>query len=378
MQPNSLLLRVLYKSWSQQALSPEESQALQAWLSADTRNQQVLTEIISGQWPHHDLQYYHQVSPDEQWARVQQKIQSQRRPVRKIRYQWAAAAAIATLLISGTTFYWSHHQHPAAFIKPTIQLTDILPGKQGAILTLANGDQVVLDSLANGQVSGTNATLHKGQLNYEGAGNSTAFNTMTTPKGRQFTVILPDGSKVWLNAQSSLRYPTAFTSPERRVDICGEAYFEIAPNASQPFFVNIPGKAEIAVLGTSFNINAYTDESAINTTLVDGAVKIQNTLLRPGQTAQLTTTLTIVNADVEKITAWKNGIFNFEGESLRGIMRQLERWYDIEVVYAPNVPDIVFGGKMSRDVSLAGLLRGLEATGVHFRLEGERRLVVYK
>lgn len=376
MQPQSLLLRVLYKSWSQQPLSPEESQVLQAWLSADARNQQVFTEITSGRWPHHDLQYYHQVSPDEQWARVQQKIAIQQRPVRKMRYQWAAAAAVAALLISGATFYRLRHQ--PAFNKPTIQLADIQPGKQGAILTLANGEKIVLDSLANGQLPGTNASLTNGQLNYTATTTGTSYNTMTTPKGRQFVVILPDGSKVWLNAQTSLRYPTAFNGKERRVDIIGEAYFEIAPNASQPFFVNIPGKAEIAVLGTSFNINAYTDESAINTTLITGTVKIENTLLRPGQTAQLTTALTIVNADVEKVTAWKNGIFNFEGESLQEVMRQLARWYDIEVVYAPNMPDIVFGGKMSRDVPLAGLLRGLEATGVHFRLEEGSRLVVYK
>ncbi|WP_343673824.1 FecR domain-containing protein [Chitinophaga sp.] len=376
MQPQPLLLRVLYKSWSQQPLSPEESQALTAWLSADTHNQQVFTEISSGQWPHHDLQYYHQVSPDKQWARVQQKIALQQRPVRKMRYQWAAAAAIAVLLVSGATWYLIRHQ--PVFTKPTIQLADIQPGKQGATLTLANGEKVVLDSLANGQISGTNASLTNGQLSYKASNTGTSYNTMTTPKGRQFVVVLPDGSKVWLNAQTSLRYPTAFIGPERRVEIIGEAYFEIAPNASQPFFVNIPGKAEIAVLGTSFNINAYTDESAINTTLIDGAVKIQNTLLRPGQTAQLNTALTIVNADVEKVTAWKNGIFNFEGESLQEVMRQLARWYDIEVVYAPNVPNIIFGGKMSKDVPLAGLLRGLEATGVHFRLEAGRRLVVYK
>lgn len=376
MQPNSLLLRVLYKSWSRQPLSPEESQALNAWLSSEARNQQVFAEITAGQWPHHDLQYYHQVSPDEQWARVQQKIKSKQQPVRKLRYQWAAAAAIAALLISGAAFYWTRQQ--PAFIKPTIQLADIQPGKQGAILTLANGEKVVLDSLANGQIAGTNATLLNGQLNYKGATTSTSYNTMTTPKGRQFNIILPDGSKVWLNAQTSLRYPTAFTGKERRVDITGEAYFEITTNANQPFFVNLPGKGEIAVLGTSFNINAYTDEAAINTTLIEGAVKVQNTLLRPGQTAQLTKEITIVNADVEKVTAWKNGIFNFEGETLQEVMRQLARWYDIEVVYAPNVPNIVFGGKMSRDVTLEGLLRGLEATGVHFRLEGERRLVVYK
>lgn len=374
MQPSQTLLRILYKSWAQQPLSAEEQQALASWQAANAHNQEVYTEITSGQWPQKDLPSYYQVNPDEQWARVQQKIAAQR-PVRKIRYNWAIAAAIAALLLSGTTWYWTRHQPVAT--KPATQLADIQPGRQGAILTLANGKQVILDSLHNGQVAGTNATLVNGQLNYK-AGSNTSYNIMTTPTGRQFTVVLPDGSKVWLNAQSSLRYPTSFTGAERRVEISGEAYFEIAPDAGKPFFVQVPGKMEVAVLGTSFNINAYNDESAINTTLVDGTVKINNTLLRPGQTAQLTTALKIVHADVEQVTAWKNGVFNFEGATLQEVMRQLARWYDIEVVYEANIPEIVFGGKMSRDVSLEGLLRGLEAAGVHFRLAHDRTLVVYK
>jgi hypothetical protein len=271
---------------------------------------------------------------------------------------------------------------------------DIAPGKQGAILTLADGRTVVLDSLGNGVVAsqgGTKVVLNNGRLAYNTEGAATAepaYNTMTTPKGRQFQVTLPDGTKVWLNAASSLRYPTAFTGKERTVDVTGEAYFEVAPMLSgsgdrMPFIVKINDATQVQVLGTHFNINAYKDEATINTTLLEGSVRIVNggekAILRPGQQAQtgLSTRIKIVaDANVEKVMAWKNGVFDFQDATLEEVMRQLQRWYDIDVVYEKGIPKLEFIGKMGRDLSLAEVLGGLQLSKVHFRLEEGRRLVV--
>jgi ferric-dicitrate binding protein FerR (iron transport regulator) len=276
---------------------------------------------------------------------------------------------------------------------------DIPPGRDGAILTLADGRQVVLDSLGNGVIAtqnGTQVELKNGELAYnKNAGVVVpVYNNLTTPKGRQFQLKLPDGSRVWLNAASSIRYPTAFSGKDRRVAVTGEAYFEVAHDKTKPFIVDIPsttgepGGSSIEVLGTQFNINAYDNEQSIKTTLLEGSVKIVKrqtangkenpVILKPGQQAVLhDAQLTIHDhADIDKALAWKNGFFNFEDASLQEVMRQLERWYNIEVVYEKNIPDIRFGGKMSNDVSLSGLLRSLQEMEVHFRVEGRKLIVL--
>jgi ferric-dicitrate binding protein FerR (iron transport regulator) len=214
-------------------------------------------------------------------------------------------------------------------------------------------------------------------------------------------LLLPDGSKVWLNAASSLRYPTVFVGNERRVEVSGEVYFEVTHDKTKPFIVSVPPSfggagggqtggakgAEIEVLGTQFNVNAYSNETAVRTTLVEGSLKVVNlpanghtasAVLTPGKQAVITTDsrLKVADADVDKAIAWKRGIFNFEDASLEEVMRQIERWYDIQVVYEKNVPDIKFGGKMSNDVSLQGLLKSLQESDVHFRLEGRKLIVL--
>jgi ferric-dicitrate binding protein FerR (iron transport regulator) len=198
-------------------------------------------------------------------------------------------------------------------------------------------------------------------------------------------VVLPDGSKVWLNAASTLRFPVAFEGKERGVELSGEAYFEVAKNAAQPFKLKVPGKIEIEVLGTVFNVNAYTNEKNSYTTLVEGSVSVSHTnktdsriVLKPGdqlQAGEAGMALT-QKANVEKAVAWKNGLFNFEGVGLREMMRQLERWYNLEVVYEGNVPDVVFFGEMSRTLKLSDVLSGLERADVHFRLEEGHKLIV--
>ena len=330
----------------------------------------------------------------------------QRIPGGRIRFfrGWVAASVILALGIGG---YFLATNKKKAQTPPVVAAApaDIAPGKKGAILTLANGSQMVLDSLGSGIIASQNGAqvlLQHGQLAYDPSGETaaeTAYNTLTTPKGRQFQLLLPDGTKVWLNAASSIRYPVLFTGKERNVEIAGEAYFEVAKNTQLPFRVNVNNQAEIIVLGTSFNVNAYDNEENINTTLIEGSVRVlageknrpATLVLKPGQQARVAnnaggrlpgettanSTIKIINdADTYEAVAWKNGLFDFRGKGLKEVMRQLERWYDIEVVYEKGIPNIRFGGELSRDVSLAGLLNGLKGVGVHFRIEEGRRLVV--
>jgi transmembrane sensor len=296
-------------------------------------------------------------------------------------------------LLAGVGLYFilsskpAPNNHSVAKVQP-LTPEEILPGKNGAVLTLVDGSKMVLDSLGNGLITtqnGTKVSLVNGHLVYDAANAAdvTAFNTMSTPKGRQFNLVLPDGSKVWLNAASSIRYPIVFTGKERKVEITGEAYFEVARNTSMPFRVKTNNETEIEVLGTHFNINSYENETSINTTLLEGSVRVKNNqgtiVLKPGQQAQSVKEEKIKllqQVDVDKVMAWKNGYFNFQDANLQEVMRQLERWYDIEVVYEKNVPELEFFGKMGKDLSLAAVLRGLEKSNVHFRLEDGRKLVV--
>nr|WP_240966307.1 FecR family protein [Pseudoflavitalea sp. G-6-1-2] len=267
------------------------------------------------------------------------------------------------------------------------------PGRSGAKLTLADGSILVLDSAGNGVVAqqkGTSVLLHNGSLRYDAAlASQAALNTLETPRGRQFHVQLPDGTRVWLNSGSSITYPTFFTGPERRVSMKGEAYFDVAKNAAKPFRVSVTDEAEVNVLGTQFNVNAYKDDGSINTTLIEGAVELQKITgkpgenfskhalkLKPGQQAKLTDELQLVsNPDISKVLAWKNGLFNFEGATLIEAMKQLERWYDIEVIYPAKIPDFTFFGELSQSTSMEGMIRALEKSGLHFRMDG-RKLII--
>lgn len=316
------------------------------------------------------------------------------KPARRVyflrRRVWAAASII--LALAAGAWLWTVNNKNIPQPDMTARTVEIAPGKAGAILTLADGSEVLLDSLGNGviaQQNGASVVLTNGQLAYAPAENiagEIAFNRISTPRGRQFQVALPDGTQVWLNAASSIRYPTVFSGKERQVEVTGEAYFEVAKNISMPFRVNVNSKAEITVLGTHFNVNAYDNEKAIATTLLEGSVRVssgghaQDVILRPGEQARVANAATagikvIANADIDKTIAWKNGLFHFEGATLAEIMRQLERWYDIEVVYEKDVPDIEFEGEMTKDVSLNGLLVMLGKTDIRFRIEG-RKLIV--
>jgi ferric-dicitrate binding protein FerR (iron transport regulator) len=312
--------------------------------------------------------------------------------------KWGWAAAAVLLLFLGT-YGWLQYDHSKkAGVAQTGHTIDVAPGKEGAVLTLADGSQVVLDSLGGGVIASQNGTqvlIKNGQLFYDPAGSAAGqllYNTMSTPRGRQFSLVLPDGSKVWLNAASRLRFPVHFEGGERRVELTGEAYFEVAANKKMPFKVAVNG-AEVQVLGTSFNINAYTNERTMEASLLEGSIQVLPpghtgsvlpVLLTPGQQAKLVVpgqgaigpAVTVVTADLEKVMAWKNGLFNFDNAGVEEVMRELERWYDIDVVYEKGIPDMHFLGAIGKDLTLAEALALLKGASVHFRIEEGKRLVI--
>ncbi len=319
------------------------------------------------------------------------------------------AAAVLLFLIAGAVLLWQHSGNRREAVLPVdvAMIHDAAPGSSKAILTLADGRMVPLDSVHSGVlgIQGNERIISRNeQLVYQAtgeagpgsggeggsgarkeAGEEVSYNILTTPRGGQYKLVLPDGTKVWLDADTWLRYPTDFAGDRREVELRGEAYFEVAANAAAPFRVKVlRGTAdplEVDVLGTHFNIMDYGDEPAIRTTLLEGAVRVwkgaEGALLKPGQEARLGTDgrLVVSAADVEAAVAWKNGMFKFNGASIGQVMRQLSRWYDLDVEYVNGIPKDIFQGEMYRDVRASEILKILEASGVHFTVEGKKLLV---
>lgn len=327
--------------------------------------------------------------------------------IKRTLFRVAAAAIVAGLIF--TVAYLYYIEVPKNNMAVQDKQPAILPGGDGAVLTLADGSKIVLDSLGNGQLPaqpGANVLLNKGQLVYHpNSSNITtaSFNTISTPRGRQFKIALPDGSLVWLNSASSLRYPTVFTGSERKVFVTGEAYFEIKPLIPKggkkiPFNVSITTASgtslgEVEVLGTHFNINAYEDEEVVRTTLLEGKVRMtggdKEVILQPGEQVSLSLTSPArpdgrsggqlsqpVPVQTDAVVAWKNGVFNFQDATLEQVMRQLARWYDLEVVYEKGIPNIEFEGEMNRQNELTSVLHSLERLGVHFKIQGRHLTVL--
>jgi transmembrane sensor len=357
------------------------------------------------------------------------------------RYRFAAAAVL--LLLTGAGIYYILRPTPkkvAVVSKDSVLSADTVslrPGTNGAVLTLGDGSRIVLDSAGNGLLAmqGAAKVLNdKGAIRYDDApadSTKTIYNTLSTPRGKQYRLELSDGTRVWLNAASSIRFPTSFPYDMRRVEITGEAYFEVRPlpaspgiacgkpsaaeggggeGAKVPFVVafTTPAgtKAEVQVLGTHFNINAYDDEAAVKTTLLEGKVKVSQTaigpdshreqsakdgersvVLKPGEQAVLSgansrftiadSRLTIDHSpDIDAVMAWKNGYFSFSETDMATLMRQIARWYDVEIEYAGAIPNRRFGGEISRNSNAEQVLKIMEESDVHFRIAGRKIIVL--
>ncbi|MFI5163246.1 MAG: FecR family protein [Sphingobacteriales bacterium] len=292
-------------------------------------------------------------------------------------YRYAVAASVV-LVLSVTGYFVLHHQTQSRLTA----LNEIKPGSNGAVLTLANGNKIVLEQTRNGLITDQNGNkvnkANDSLLVYKaGAANSAAitYNTLETPRGKQYAVVLPDGSKAWLNAASSLRYPTAFNGKERLVELTGEGYFEVVHNAKQPFRVKTDDEL-VEDIGTHFNINTYDDEPARKTTLLEGSVRLTGKnaaiILKPGQQAALIEQKFVVNeVNVQEVVAWKDGYFYFDHADIKEVMRQIARWYNVKVAYQGTLPKTLFRGKIYRKGSIRQVLKVLEFYNVHFRLDGD-------
>lgn len=299
----------------------------------------------------------------------------------------AIAASILFFLAVGGYFINSNSRQQIAITKPHKQ--DIAPGGNKAILTLGDGSTILLNSAKIGKLARQGNIIIKkaadGQISYNDASGNHAsknivYNTAATPQGGQYQFILSDGTKVWLNASSSIKYPVVFNGNERKIELTGEAYFEVAHNTKKPFKVISNGQT-VEVLGTHFNVNAYNDERAIKTTLLEGSVKVSangvSNVIKPGEQARFEHgAINIMNVDLDEVVAWKKGLFFFEDNNIQEVMRQLSRWYGVDIKYEGQLASRRFSGEISRNVNLSQILDILNFKQIHCKIDGKTIIVM--
>lgn len=370
----------LAEKWLNGTITPEEAKEYADWYNQDS---ELPLEVPAS----------FAISREVHQARMLQGIKEMIVPVVPFyRRKWFRVAAAAVIFFSAGSLYWISTRRPvseqvADINNKKVEAGEILPGGNKAILTLSDGSTVVLDNAANGLLAKQGNTSivksENGRLSYNTTLHEkpavTLFNTISTPRGGQYQVELPDGSKVWLNAASSLKYPITSTGDRRQVELSGEGYFEVSKNKDMPFIVNIAGtNTDIEVLGTSFNVMAYADEPVIKTTLLEGSVKVNHAAaaatLKPGQqwvvTGNQQSGTVVSNANTDEAVAWKNGYFRFDRADIKTIMRQIARWYVVEVEYNNGIRPREFVGRIPRSSDLNDILDILKLGQVNFRVDG--------
>ncbi|TDW96912.1 FecR family protein [Dinghuibacter silviterrae] len=369
-------------------ISSEEWTRLDAWVTQDHRNRILWENLTRESYVQQQLDGFKEGDPGIAWQKLLSAIRSApedavpgepepaaaerttppRRPMLALARYAAAAAILAAIAIFA---YRREAPHPAPAPIAAKTLDDIHPGAAKAQLVLGNGRVLALGGNKKDTIredDGSQAATTKTELKYANAGanlnENAEFNSMITPRGGEYELVLSDGTKVWLNAASSIRYPTRFTGRERKVWLEGEAYLEVARDAAHPFIIETP-RTEVTVLGTCFNIKSYKDEPYERTSLVDGSVKVGTVVLQSGMQATVTTGQKIESgdADLEEALAWRNGLFVFEHEPLESICRKLSRWYNVDFRFEdPKYKSLRFTGRVKRDDHITGLLRMLEST----------------
>lgn len=387
-------LEYLMQQYANRTLNGLERQELMQWLeSEDNISDEALNALLEQYLPSGEVEM-----PEDWRQAVDHIVATDRLPLavplqspvtrpagrlyKMIRY--GAAAAILLLTAGAVYYFTSRPADPAPAVATTRQpaANDALPGSDGAVLTLADGSKIVLDSLGNGTVAsqqGATVVLDNGKLQYnpeKATVTDIVYNTMTTPRGRQFRLTLPDGSRVWMNAASSLRFPTQFSLHERRVELGGEAYFQVAASREKPFIVQLPDNNTIEVTGTHFNVKAYSDETDTRTTLLEGIVTIKTNekerTMKPGQQTRITAggAITLVpGANTQQAIAWMSRSFSFDKDDMETVLRQLARWYDIEVKYLGAIPKTPITSNISMDNNLSDILAVLKQSGLKCSLE---------
>jgi ferric-dicitrate binding protein FerR (iron transport regulator) len=373
-------LESLVEKYTNGSATPDEKELLNQWF----RNEQVKEFSWDAEFADEEARI-----KAELLNNIRQRIKEKRPPSRLVKLSTILSAAAAVILVLGAAIYL---MLPAPK-PPAKQLTealknDALPGTNGAVLTLAGGQKIELGKSADvaaiqsdNRIKGVSDSTLVYHNVRERPGIAATYNTLTVPNGNQFSVVLPDGTKVWMNAGSSLYYPTRFEGSERHVKLTGEAYFEVVHNPEAPFKVEVRGQT-ITDLGTEFNINGYTDEPITTVTLVAGKVRVGNNvssvLLQPGHKAEVnekTNNIVVGEADLESAIAWKSGLFHFDHVKLDAALRQIARWYNLQVIYAGAIPDVFIDGEIYRDVKASQLFAILKQLNVHFTIEDNKLIV---
>ncbi len=400
-------VKTLFEKYLRKDCSEKEFEELVTWLvTMDDDNKNALSAPLKELWEQAKAGKLESTSDQINWNHMYNRVieltdqptivTHNEKFIPRIGWRKITAAAVIFGVILSASIFFLIRKPPAeivkAVIEPLVSPKDIIPKGNNATLTLANGTIIILDTARNGviAVQGNEKLilLDSGKLAYTHAtiigseSKEISYNTISTPRAAQFQLVLSDGTKVWLNAASSLRYPIAFTGKERSVELSGEGYFEVAKNREKPFLVKTDGM-EVIVLGTHFNIMAYRDETAIRTTLLEGVINVrhekQTDLLKPGKQAILrrdNNNMTVSNANINQAVAWKNGYFYFDKSDIKEIMRQVSRWYDLDIVYETQLPDMKFSGKIERSLPLSGIAHLLESSQIHFRIEGKKCIIM--
>lgn len=328
--------------------------------------------------------------PEQVLADQQESLKellSQINPVRRLWPRIAAAASILLIIGLSGWFFLLHNKAPVSQYANNYARKQIVPGGNKAIITLNDGTNITVGDAKTGRLA-TQGNMQidqtqDGEISYSQAGvinnkssDALMYNTASTPRGGQYELVLSDDTKVWLNASSSIRFPVVFRGIERRVQITGEVYFEVAHNAAMPFRVEAGGQV-VEVLGTHFNVNAYNDEASVKTTLLEGSVKVTaqgaSTTIKPGEQADLKDGKFSVNeVDVDDVVAWKNGYFSFKDDDLRAVMRQISRWYNVDITYNGNIPQRKFSGEIARNTNISQMLDILSFKKIHYKISGDQ------
>jgi transmembrane sensor len=387
------IAEIIRRMVAEQPLDAAGQASLEEWLSSNPEAREVYLEmrdpVSFEKWL--EWKGYFRSVKGPLLIQLKEETRASRHRIQR-RLLVSGIAASLLIAITATLLVGYLKQTKISSTSETAKIHDIVPGRNKAILTLSNGSTVVLDSLQNGVIPQQGharlVKLNDEQLAYQAASEKTGqvlYNTLTTPLGGQYHLTLEDGSSVFLNAGSSLQYPISFAgAKQREVVLTGEAYFEVNKKPSVPFVVKVNG-ASIQVLGTHFNIMAYSDEPVMETTLLEGSIQVsqgaQSKVLHPDEQAQLTkgNVLSVHAVDAEEYTAWKKGLIQLHHADIPAVMRQISRWYDVQVDYqGTHFPTWTLAGTVPRTLNLSEVLKVLELNGIHCRLDGKKVSVLLK
>lgn len=372
-------LSELEKKWLDGSISAVEAEEYANWYNSGQNEPLNIPESIARSREEHQLKMLENILGKLEKENESKTDESDQTPVRKIRTKYFYPIAASLILFLGIGGIWLYNylrnRESTEIVKQ-----DKAPGQSGLVITLEDGREVLIDSIPDGVIAvenGISIIKKDGAIYYEGTSDELAYNTATTKKGRKFELVLPDNSKVWLNAASQLKYPVVFTGKTREVELSGEAYFEVEHNSEKPFVVKA-GNQRIKVLGTQFNVNNYSDENHIATTLIDGSVEVaagnEEEIIEPNQQAissNLAAGIQVTEVNAKECISWVRGEFNFNNADLKTILNQISRWYDIDIQILPGVDqNQIFYGSTNMNQNLSEVLKVLELSGINLTLEG--------